>query len=120
VEVCSGEDDVPEPNAWSGKQKKLASDDAEDEGVSSAEPITPNPISYGMHGQSNPSVVVRVATPDLPTGKCGRKRPPSAPKRNRSLDQVMTQIEIPLYCGPRSPLDLVAIEIVFGRIFEVS
>jgi hypothetical protein len=29
----------------------------------------------------------------------------------------MTQIEIPLYCGPRSPLDLVAVEIIFGRLF---
>jgi hypothetical protein len=31
---------------------------------------------------------------------------------------VMTQVELPPYCGPHSPLDLVAIEIIFGRIFE--
>jgi hypothetical protein len=31
----------------------------------------------------------------------------------------MTQIENPPYHGPRSPLDLVAIEINFGCIFEV-
>jgi hypothetical protein len=30
----------------------------------------------------------------------------------------MTQIELPPYHGPRSPLDLVAIEIIFGRLFE--
>jgi hypothetical protein len=30
----------------------------------------------------------------------------------------MTQIELPLYHGPRSPLNLVAIEIIFGRLFE--
>jgi hypothetical protein len=30
----------------------------------------------------------------------------------------MTQVELPPYCGPHSPLDLVAIEIIFGRIFE--
>jgi hypothetical protein len=30
----------------------------------------------------------------------------------------MTQIEFPPYHGPKSPLDLVAIEIVFGRLFE--
>jgi hypothetical protein len=31
----------------------------------------------------------------------------------------MSQIEIPPYRGPRNPLDLVAIEINFGRKFEV-
>jgi hypothetical protein len=41
VEVSSGDDDVSKPNASSGKQKKLAGDDAKDEGVSSVEPITP-------------------------------------------------------------------------------
>jgi hypothetical protein len=30
----------------------------------------------------------------------------------------MTQIELPLYRRPRSPLDLVAIEINFGHLFE--
>jgi hypothetical protein len=30
----------------------------------------------------------------------------------------MTQIELPPYRGPRSPLDLVAIEIIFGRLSE--
>jgi hypothetical protein len=49
------------------------------------------------------------------------KRPPPAPKRKHALsstDQVMTQIELPSYHGPRSPLDLVAIEIIFGHLFE--
>jgi hypothetical protein len=31
----------------------------------------------------------------------------------------MTQVELPPYGGTCSPLDLVAIEIIFGRIFEV-
>jgi hypothetical protein len=30
----------------------------------------------------------------------------------------MTQIELPPYRGPRSPLDLVAIEFIFGHIFK--
>jgi hypothetical protein len=30
----------------------------------------------------------------------------------------MTQVELLLYRGPRMPLDLVNIEIIFGRIFE--
>jgi hypothetical protein len=36
VEVSSGEDDVLTPNASTTKQKKLAGDDAEDGGASSA------------------------------------------------------------------------------------
>jgi hypothetical protein len=32
---------------------------------------------------------------------------------------MMTQIELPPYREPRSPLDLVAIEVAFGRKFEV-
>jgi hypothetical protein len=30
----------------------------------------------------------------------------------------MSQVELPPYHSPRSPLDLVAIEIIFGHIFE--
>jgi hypothetical protein len=35
------------------------------------------------------------------------------------VDQVMTQIELPPYRRPQRPLDLVTIEIIFGRLFEV-
>jgi hypothetical protein len=31
----------------------------------------------------------------------------------------MTQIKLPPYHGPRSALDLITIEIIFGRLFEV-
>jgi hypothetical protein len=30
----------------------------------------------------------------------------------------MTYIELPPYCSPCSPLDLITIEIIFGHIFE--
>jgi hypothetical protein len=30
----------------------------------------------------------------------------------------MIQIELPPYCGPHSPLDLVVVEIIFGHLFE--
>jgi hypothetical protein len=109
---------VPKTNALVDK-KKSAGDNVEDGGVSSAEPITPNPISFDASGQSDPFTTARVAAPILPTGKHGHKCPLSAPKHNRPLDQVMTQIEIPSDRGPHSPLDLVAIEIIFGCIFEV-
>jgi hypothetical protein len=46
------------------------------------------------------------------------KRPPPATKRSKPIDQVMIQVELPPYCGSHSPLGLVAIEIIFGHIFE--
>jgi hypothetical protein len=42
-------------------------------------------------------------------------------KRKQTLpssDQVMTQIELPPYRGPRSPLNLVIVDIIFGHLFE--
>jgi hypothetical protein len=94
VEVSSGEDDMPKPDASASKQKKSAGDDAEDGGVSSAELIAPNPISSGALGQSNPSTATRVAAFVLPSRKRGHKRPPPATGRNKPLDPVMTQIEL--------------------------
>jgi hypothetical protein len=117
VGVSSGEDDMMKTDASIDK-KKSASDDAEDGGASSAKLIAPNLISSDVLEQFDPCAATQVAAPFLPTGKHGRKCPLPAPKRNRPLDQVMTQIEISLYHGPCSPLDLVAIEIIFGCIFE--
>jgi hypothetical protein len=48
VEVSSGEDDVT---------KKLASDDAGDQGASSVEPVAPIPISSNVLEQANHYVV---------------------------------------------------------------
>jgi hypothetical protein len=119
VEVSSGEDDVSRPDALVDKPKKSADDDAGDRGVSSAELITTNPISCSVSKQSDPSTAVRVTAPVLLSGKRGQKCPPPATRCNKPVDQVMTQIELPPYRGPRNPLDVVAIEIIFGCIFEV-
>jgi hypothetical protein len=56
VEVSSGEDDVPKTNALIDKKKALAGDDAKDGVVSSAEPITPYPISSDASEQAEPYV----------------------------------------------------------------
>jgi hypothetical protein len=56
-----------------------------------------------------------------PTGGRGRKRLHPATRRSNlvpQINQVMTQAELPPYHGSRSPLDLVAIKNIFGRIFE--
>jgi hypothetical protein len=121
VEVSSGEDDVPKTNALIDKKKASAGDDAKDGGVSSAEPITPYPISSDALEQAEPSVADRPAPVIPPTGRHGRKRPPPIIKRKQPLpsaDQVMTKIELPPYRRPHSSLDLVIVEIIFGRLFE--
>jgi hypothetical protein len=87
--------------------------------VSSAEPIAPNPISSTALGQSDPFATARVVSHVPPSGKCGQKHPPLATRHNKPLDQVITQIELHAHRGPHSPLDVVAIEIVFGCIFDV-
>jgi hypothetical protein len=110
--VSSDEDDV---------MKESAGDDAGDGAASSAELIAPNPIRSNALGQTDPSIVDRNASTDPPIGGHRRKHPPPITKRRQALpsaDQVMTQIELPPYRGPRSSLDLIVIEIIFGCLFE--
>jgi hypothetical protein len=90
--------------------------------VSSSKLIALNPISSVTPEQIDPSATVRVDKAILPAGGCGRKHPPPATRWNRPLlqtDQVMSQIELLPYRRPHNPLDLVALEIIFGCIFEV-
>jgi hypothetical protein len=99
-----------------------ASDEAEGEGISSAEPIALDPISSNMSTQAHPSVADRVISSAPSAGGQKWKHPLPVPMRKpikSSADQVMVQIELPRYRGPRHPLDLVAIEIIFGHLFEV-
>jgi hypothetical protein len=119
-EVSSGVDDALKPDASTGKQKESVDDDIEDGGAPSAESITPDPISFGAPEHADHSAADRVVTIVPSAGGHGRKHP-AATKQNKSIlqdDQVMTHIELPPYCDPHSPLDLIAIEIIFGCIFE--
>jgi hypothetical protein len=109
----------PEPDAPID-QKVLADDDIGDVKASSVEPTALGPIGSGMSETSKPSAADQVLIVP-PSGRCGRKLPPPATKLSNLVppaDQVMTQVELPPYRGPHSPLDLVAIEFIFGRIFE--
>jgi hypothetical protein len=78
VEVSSGEDDVPNPNASTNKKK--VGDDAEDGGASSAEPIAPNQISSNAPEQTNPFIGDRVTSTNPSVGRLGHKCPPPIPK----------------------------------------
>jgi hypothetical protein len=122
VVLPSDDDDAahqPEPDAPVNR-KILGTDDAGDVGVTSAEAIIPSQI--GASAPSNPrSSIVDLVSVVPPTRGRGRKRPPITVKRFNHVprdDQVMFQVELPPFPGPHSLLDLVAIEIVFGCIFE--
>jgi hypothetical protein len=108
VELSSNDDVVPAPKPDAPiDQKVQVGDDTRDGGASSVEPTAP--IS-----------IIPVVNPSA--GRHGRKRPPPTTRRNRPIPQinhVLTQVELPLYRRPHNPLDLVAIEIIFGRIFVV-
>jgi hypothetical protein len=74
-----------------------------------------------MPEQSKPSVTDWVLVIAPFSGKRGCKHPPPVTKRSKpitSVDQVMSQVELPPYHGPCSPLNLGAIKIIFGCIFE--
>jgi hypothetical protein len=62
VEVSSGDDDAPKVDALAAKPRVPAGDEADGEGISSAEPIAPGPISFNTLAQPNPSVADRVAS----------------------------------------------------------
>jgi hypothetical protein len=109
----------PELDA-SADHKVLSGDDAGDVGVSSVEPNAPGPIRSGVLEKSKPSAANQVLVVP-PSSRRRQKCPPPTTKQSNTVppaDQVMTQVELPPYHRPCSPLDLVAIEFIFGRIFE--
>jgi hypothetical protein len=104
------------------KPRAPVGDEVEGEGISLAEPIAPGPINSNTPTQADPSVVDRVASSAPSVGGQKRKRlsPISKRKLTKSLtNQVMIQAELAPYHGPQRSLDLVAIEIIFGHLFEV-
>jgi hypothetical protein len=88
VAVSSGEDNAPKPDASAGKEKAPAGDDAENGGVTSAEPITPNLIRPNAPEQTDSSVIDRVASIVPPAGGRWRKRPPPAIRWNKPLSSA--------------------------------
>jgi hypothetical protein len=101
--------------------KEPVGDDADGRGATSDEHVTPNPIDSNLLGKAHPSVVDRVEATGPSAGGQKRKCPPPALKRKQSklpADQLMTQIDLPPYHGPQSPLNLVVVEIIFERLFE--
>jgi hypothetical protein len=119
--VLSGDHDALKIDASTANLQAPNGNDAEGEGASSVELIAHGLISSNASVQTDPSAADR-AVPGAPsTSGHKRKRPPTIPNHRQtktSTVQVMTRIELPPYHGPKSPLDLVAIEIIFWHPFE--
>jgi hypothetical protein len=123
VEVSSGEDDVPKTDASANKKKAPDGDDVEDKGASSIESITPNPIRSNASEQADSSITDRAASVVPPASRRGRKRSTTTVRQNQPLplvDQMMSRIELPLYRGPCSPLNLIIVEIIFEAFRRIS
>jgi hypothetical protein len=119
--VLSGDDDAPKIDASVANLQMPDGDDAEGDGASLVELIAPGPIGSNMPTQTDLSAFNRAALGAPSTSGHKRKRPPTVPKRRKTKTStvlVMTQIELPPYCGPKNRLDLDAIEIVLGHLFE--
>jgi hypothetical protein len=101
------------------RQNELAGDDAGGQGAPSTESITPNPFGSGMTEQIR-SFAADQTTTATPSGSSQQKKKrvvlASKPKQPAPSDQVI--IKLPPYRGPQSPLDLVVVEFVLGRLFE--
>jgi hypothetical protein len=99
-------------------QKQPVGDDVEGHGVPLTEPITSNPIGSDMTALVRPPVADQSVFA-APLGG-GQKRKcimlASKRKTTTSSDQVIT--ELSSYHGSRNRLNLVALNLAFGRLFE--
>jgi hypothetical protein len=118
--VLSNDDDDNEPTCLRG-QNVPAADDAGGARTNSVEAAALGPAGAGSPGTTRSLAANRVPAVAA-SSACGWKRPHPTVKRSdpgHQTNHVMIQVELPPYHGPRSPLDLVALEIVFGHMFEV-
>jgi hypothetical protein len=99
-------------------QKQTHGDDVEGHGIPLIEPITFNPIGSNMAALVRPPVADQPVSAAPLSGGQKRKRIMLASKRKTttSSDQVIT--ELPFYHGSRNRLNLVSVNLIFGRMFE--
>jgi hypothetical protein len=79
--VLSGDDDTLKIDASAANLQASDGDDAEGEGASSVEPITPGPIGSRASVQINPPTTDQAALVAPSAGWHKWKHPPAVPKR---------------------------------------
>jgi hypothetical protein len=79
------------------------------------ETLAPNPIESSSTGESRPSATDQTTTA-APSGGGPKKKPVALGTKRKQYQAPADQvtIELPLYHGPRSHLDLVAVDHFFG------
>jgi hypothetical protein len=99
-------------------QKQTADDDVEGPAIPLIEPITSNPIRSNMTAPVCPPAADQPVSAAPLSGGQKRKRIRLASKRKitTSSDQVIT--ELPSYHGSRTRLNLISVNLTFGRLFE--
>jgi hypothetical protein len=99
-------------------QKQTAGNDVEGHGIPLIEPITSNPIGSNMTALIRPPVADQPVSAAPLSGGQKRKRIMLASKlkTTTSSDQVITGL--PSYHGSRNRLNLVSVNLAFGRLFE--
>jgi hypothetical protein len=99
-------------------QKQTVGDDIEGHGIPLIEPITFNPIGSNMAAPICPPTADQpISAAPLSGGqKWKRIRLASKRKTTASSNQVIT--ELPSYHGSRNQLNLVSVNLAFGRLFE--
>jgi hypothetical protein len=99
-------------------QKQPTGDDVEGHGIPLTEPITSNPIGSNMAALVRPPVADQSVSSAPLSGGQKQKRIMLASKckTTTSSDQVIT--ELSSYHGSRNCLNLVAVNLAFGRLFE--
>jgi hypothetical protein len=99
-------------------QKQPAGDDVEGHEIPLTKPITSNPIGSNMAVLVRPSVVDQSVSVAPLSGGQKQKRLMLASKRKTttSSDQVITELHS--YHGSRNRLNLVAVNLAFGCLFE--
>jgi hypothetical protein len=110
--------DVDLSDSTGEDRKQTAGDDVEGHGIPLTEPITSNPIGSNMAAPICPPAADQPVSAALLSGGHKRKRIRLASKRKTtaSSDQVIT--ELPSYHRSHNQLNLVSVNLAFGRLFE--
>jgi hypothetical protein len=99
-------------------QKQPAGDDVEGHEIPLTEPITSNPIGSDMAALVGPPVTDQSVSAAPLGGGRKWKRIMLASKRKTTTFSDQVIIELPSYHGSRNRLNLVAVNLAFGRLFE--
>jgi hypothetical protein len=99
-------------------RKQTAGDDVEGPGIPLIEPITSNPIGSNMVAPVRPPAADQPISAASLSGGQKRKRIRLASKRKTTTSSAQVITEFPSSHGSHNRLNLVSVNLAFGRLFE--